>query len=181
MATLPRRTIALHDGEVGKTQRAMAQEIERKYLLQQREFLEGRQGTYYRQGYVATVERTTVRVRMAGEKGFLTLKGPTTGISRLEFEYEIPRDDAAEMLSSLCIQPTIEKNRYLVEHEGFTWEVDEFLGENQGLFVAELELSSESQEFPTPPWLGQEVSGVRRYYNSSLVKHPFSRWSAEEK
>lgn len=154
----------------------MPVEIERKFLLGDVSVLVGREGTYFRQGYIATADSTTVRVRIAGDLAFLTVKGPTVGMSRPEYEYEIPVRDAEEMLGNLCRQPTLEKRRYLVEFEGLTWEVDEFLGENKGLHVAEVELKDEEQHVPLPAWVGEEVTGQAEYYNSRLAAKPFSRW-----
>jgi adenylate cyclase len=117
-----------------------------------------------------------VRVRIAGEQGFLTIKGKTQGISRLEFEYEIPLADAHTLLTELCEKPLIEKYRYLLDYEGFTWEIDEFLGDNAGLIVAEIELKSENQAFVQPDWLGEEVSHDPRYLNANLIRNPYKNW-----
>jgi CYTH domain-containing protein len=133
-------------------------------------------GTLYRQGYLSSTKKLTVRVRIAGDKAFLTIKGETSGISRMEYEYPIPVEDARVMLAELCEQPIIEKKRYTINYQGFVWEVDEFFGENEGLLVAEIELEAEGQEFEKPPWVGMEVSSDRRYCNASLVKNPFSGW-----
>ncbi len=116
-----------------------------------------------------------MRIRVAGELGYLTIKGATTGASRAEFEYEIPLVDAKQLLT-LCDGPLIEKYRRKINYEGMLWEVDEFLGENQGLVVAEIELESESQVFAKPDWVGVEVTLDARYYNSNLSAHPFSKW-----
>lgn len=117
----------------------------------------------------------TVRIRVAGEIAMLTIKSLTTNASRAEFEYKIPLDDAREMLE-FCEQPLIEKNRHLVEVEGMTWEIDEFLGVNQGLVVAEIELEAEDQKFTLPEWVGEEVTDDHRYFNSSLSSAPYSTW-----
>jgi CYTH domain-containing protein len=116
-----------------------------------------------------------VRVRTIDDRGYLTIKGITVGASRMEFEYEIPRQDADTMLG-ICEKPLIEKNRSKVEHGGFVWEVDEFFGENQGLIVAEIELESEDQYFSKPDWVGAEVTGDPRYFNSNLIKNPYTTW-----
>jgi len=117
----------------------------------------------------------TVRVRIAGEEAFLTIKGTSVGARRAEFEYPIPVWDARELLA-LCEQPLIEKNRRKILHEGFVWEVDEFLGENLGLVVAEIELPAEDSVFAKPDWVGEEVTEDARYFNSNLSCTPFNRW-----
>ena len=153
----------------------MPTETERKFLLRSDGWRLGAVGKAYRQGYLST--RPTVRVRIAGEKGFITIKGAATGFSRPEYEYEIPVSDAAEMLETLCQQPIIAKTRYRVEHAGHIWEVDEFEGENAGLIVAEIELESPDTPFEIPAWVGLEVTNDPRYRNSSLVSYPYSRWN----
>jgi adenylate cyclase len=154
----------------------MAKEIERKFLVNGEEWKRGIAGVAYRQGYLSTVKERTVRVRTVGDKGFLTIKGITVGVSRSEFEYSIPTEDANALLNDLCERPLIEKTRYKIQHGGLTWEVDEFFGENQGLVVAEVELQDEHQTIDRPSWLGQEVSGDPRYFNSNLIKTPYTRW-----
>lgn len=154
----------------------MATEIERKFLVKGDEWRKLGKGTVYRQGYLSTVKERVVRVRTIDDKGYLTIKGITTGATRLEFEYEIPVEDANQMLDELCERPLIEKTRYVVEYGGLTWEIDEFAGENQGLILAEVELSSEDQQIELPDWIGEEVTGDPRYFNSNLIKHPFTRW-----
>jgi CYTH domain-containing protein len=152
----------------------MGKEIERKYLIKG-DTWRTQEGTKYRQGYLNSVKERVVRVRTIDDKGFLTIKGITVGASRLEFEYSVPTEDANQLLE-LCEKPLIEKNRYRIEYEGMVWEVDEFFGENSGLIVAEVELKSEEQEFAKPEWLGEEVTGDPRYFNSNLIKHPFTQW-----
>lgn len=155
----------------------MAQEIERKFLVKNTAYKALSKGIHYHQGYIPTVNGTTVRIRIAGEQGFLTLKTRTVGISREEFEYEIPIAEAKEMLQLLCAAPTIEKYRYRIEAgNGLQWEVDEFKGENEGLVIAEIELPTENTPFEKPDWIGDEVTGNHRYYNSSLCKFPYSLW-----
>jgi len=154
----------------------MGIEIERKFLLSADTWKEPAQGTYYRQGYLNSQKERTVRVRTIGDTGFLTIKGISVGATRMEYEYEIPVEDARVLLSELCEKPLIEKNRYKIEFAGFIWEVDEFFGENEGLIVAEIELESEGQQFEKPEWVGKEVSDDPRYFNSSLIKNPFSSW-----
>ena len=152
----------------------MASEIERKFLV---EGAGWRQSNSVRlsQGYLNRDKHRTVRVRIAGAKAFLTIKGVPQGITRAEFEYEIPFADAEQMLK-LSDGPVIEKNRHVIVHEGFEWEVDEFLGDNAGLVIAEIELTSEDQPFSRPIWLGREVTQDGRYYNSSLASHPYKQW-----
>ena len=154
----------------------MGIEIERKFLVTGTAWRTVA-GVRFSQGYLNRDKERTVRVRLAGEKAFLTIKGATTGATRVEFEYEIPAMDGEQLLS-LCEQPIIEKIRQVISHEGATWEVDEFLGENAGLVVAEIELQSEEQAFARPQWLGAEVTHDPRYFNSSLAAQPFSRWPA---
>ncbi len=154
----------------------MGIEIEKKFLLTGTEWRQLAAGTAYRQGYLSSVKERTVRVRTIDDKGFLTIKGISVGAVRREFEYEIPVADANALLDELCEKPIIEKNRYKVEYGGFIWEIDEFFGENDGLVVAEIELESEDQRFDKPEWVGEEVSGDARYFNSNLIKHPYSQW-----
>jgi adenylate cyclase len=153
----------------------MGQEIERKFLVSDDSWQTGT-GASIRQGYLRNEIEGTVRVRTKGKRAFLTIKGRSEGISRLEFEYEIPVTDADQILDELCVKPLIEKIRYEVVFGGFTWEVDEFMGENAGLVVAEIELEEEAQAFPKPDWLGKEVSGDFRYQNASLVRYPYRMW-----
>ena len=152
----------------------MAKEIERKFLLKNDSW--PRENVMkYRQGYLNSARERTVRVRIAGDKGYLTIKGIRVGASRPEFEYEIPVEDA-EILLDLCEKPLIEKNRYRVVEGDFTWEIDEFFGENRGLIIAEIELEHEEQEFSIPDWIGKEVTDDPRYYNASLIKNPYKTW-----
>ena len=154
----------------------MAKEIERKYLVVDDAWRSRAVGTVFRQGYLSTVKERTVRVRVAGDRGYLTIKGITVGAVRSEFEYEIPRADADQMLDELCEQPLIEKTRYEIEAGELTWEIDEFAGVNEGLIVAEVELEDEAQEIALPDWVGIEVSHDPRYFNANLIAHPFSEW-----
>jgi len=153
----------------------MALEIERKFLVNNNAWPE-EQGVLYRQGYLNSVKERTVRVRIIGDKGYLTVKGISRGAVRAEYEYEIPGVDAEAMLDDLCEKPLIEKMRYKIAYKGFVWEVDEFCGENQGLIMAEVELESEGQKFEKPEWIGKEVTADPRYYNANLIHHPYSRW-----
>jgi CYTH domain-containing protein len=157
----------------------MAIEIERKFLVKGNRWRELAIGSRYRQGYIASGTKT-VRIRVVGNQGYLTIKGPTTGIARAEYEYEIPVADALEMLQTLCEPPLIEKTRYKVEWSGLLWEIDEFEGENQGLILAEIELADANQAIALPDWIGEEVSHDSRYFNANLTKHPFSQWSKGE-
>jgi len=159
----------------------MATEIERKYKVTTNEYKQLCKPLYCKQGYLDSQNEPLVRVRIMGEKAYLTLKGKNGGISRLEFEYEIPIEDANALLSNFCSSPLIEKNRFILTVENTTWEVDEFLGENLGLVVAEVELTSESADFYKPYWIGNEVSQHTRYYNYNLAKHPYSKWEDSEK
>ena len=153
----------------------MAQEIERKFLVKGNAWRTDN-GTFIRQGYLCNDIDGNIRVRAKGARAYLTIKGATTGITRPEFEYEIPLADANQMLDELCQKPLIEKIRYEVQMGRFTWEVDEFLGENAGLVVAEIELDDEKQGFPRPDWVGKEVTDDARYLNANLVKNPYSKW-----
>lgn len=153
----------------------MGKEIERKFLVEPAKLPELEE-VFYRQGYLSTEPERTVRVRRAGDKAFLTIKGKSVGATRAEYEYEIPVAEADEMLDTLCYRPLIEKFRSKIEYEGLIWELDRFTGENAGLFVAEVELESEEQPFHKPEWVTGEVTGERRYYNSSLTVTPYSRW-----
>lgn len=159
----------------------MKAEIERKFLTLNSDWrAAATERIVLKQGYVPRAKGgPTVRVRIAGEQGFLTLKGPTQGITRLEFEYPIPREDAEAMLKNFC-GVIVEKFRWLVPFAGRTWEVDEFQGANEGLVVAELELEREDEPFETPPWLGREVSGDPRYFNSFLARLPYRDWGLQE-
>jgi CYTH domain-containing protein len=154
----------------------MAVEIERKFLVKNNAWRSLGESSLYRQGYLPSQNHTTVRVRTVGDRGYLTIKGKNTGMSRLEFEYEIPLADANELLETLCQNPLIEKYRYRIPWENHLWEVDEFLGDNQGLIVAEVELKQETEAIAIPDWIGQEVTGDRRYYNVNLAKIPYSQW-----
>jgi adenylate cyclase len=155
----------------------MGIEIERKFLLNGDGWRGLGQPTLMRQGYLVADPVRTVRVRIEGERAVITIKGKSTGASRGEWEYEIPVPDAAELLEGLCEQPLVEKVRHRIEYARHTWEVDEFKGENAGLVVAEIELGSEDEAFEKPEWIGQEVTGEKRYYNSSLIRLPYSKWN----
>ena len=154
----------------------MPTEIERKFLVKDDSYKAEVAGEFIRQGFLSTDKERVVRVRIKGEKAWITVKGLSVGTARSEFEYPIPLEDAAYLLDHICYQPTIEKYRYVVPFEGFTWEVDEFLGDNKGLVIAEIELLREDQTFTKPRWVGKEVTSAKRYYNSNLVKNPFNTW-----
>lgn len=154
----------------------MGIEIERKFLVTGAAWRENATAIRCCQGYLCPGSGVTVRVRTMGEQGFLTVKGRGAGLARPEFEYAIPLADATELLATLCVKPLIIKDRYRVEHAGLVWEVDVFAGENEGLVLAEVELTQPDQAVILPGWVGTEVSGDPRYYNASLVRNPFSRW-----
>jgi adenylate cyclase len=153
----------------------MGREIERKFLVTSDAWRAGAPGTPIRQGYLSLDPERTVRVRLAGEKAFLTVKGLTRGATRDEFEYPIPAADAAAMLDGLCLA-VIEKTRHRVDFGGTLWDVDVFAGASAGLVLAEIELESEGSTIRRPGWLGQEVTDDPRYYNSNLATNPWSRW-----
>ena len=155
----------------------MAKEIERKFLVAHQAWRESVNTLHvFRQGYLSYDSERTVRVRATEVTGYLTIKGITEGLTRDEFEYEIPLADALALLQ-LCERPAIEKKRYIVPNGAHVWEVDVFEGVNEGLVVAEIELGSEDEAFDKPNWLGNEVSGDRKYSNSALSLHPFKDWS----
>jgi adenylate cyclase len=155
----------------------MAQEIERKFLVNGDFKHFSKKSTRITQGYLSSVPERTVRVRIKGDKGFITIKGigSASGASRYEWEKEIPVSEVDELLK-ICEPGVIDKTRYLVEAGAHTFEVDEFYGDNDGLVVAEIELSSEDETFEKPQWLGQEVTGDAKYFNSMLMKNPFKDW-----
>jgi adenylate cyclase len=154
----------------------MGKEIERKFLVATTDWTGNPPGRRMRQGYLALDEARSVRVRESGGRAWLTIKGAAQGYSRAEYEYEIPFEDARHLLDSLCHQPVIDKTRFDVTFNGRRWEVDVFHGANEGLVLAEIELSREDEAFERPPWLGEEVSDDSRYYNVSLVRRPYRDW-----
>jgi len=162
----------------------MGTEIERKYLVNEpawrshKELLLAQSpdlGTRYCQGYIPTSNGTTVRLRIAGELGYITIKSKVVRHTRAEYEYPIPANDAQEMLDKLCLKPFIDKYRYKILIDDLVWEVDEFLGENAGLIIAEVELENETQQVDLPDWIDREVND-KKYFNSYLVKNPYSQW-----
>lgn len=154
----------------------MGEEIERKFLVLGDLWRETAEGTRYRQGFLSTEPERTVRVRVAGPRGSITVKGKNVGARRAEFEYEIPMTDAERMLDTLCKRPLIEKVRYTLAIGPHTWEIDVFEGDNAGLVVAEIELSREDEAFEKPDWVGNEVTDDPRYFNSNLVANPYRTW-----
>ena len=156
----------------------MSKEIERKFLVKNLDWKSQAKGTLYRQGYLNSEKERTVRVRTIDEKSFITVKGITTGVTRMEFEYEIPFADATQMLDKLVEKPIIEKYRYKLAQDGLVWEIDEFLGDNEGLVVAEVELADAQQTLVRPDWLGEEVSSDPRYFINNLVANPYKNWRA---
>lgn len=168
----------------------MGKEIERKFKVKNDQYKDLAIGKAYRQGYIPTLNGMTVRVRIAGDQGFLTLKDHAKSFTRHEYEYPIPVEDAQEILGLMCSKPQIEKHRYVIPAsighmadgtlvEGLHWEVDEFGGDNEGLVIAEIEVPSEDTQFDLPDWIGDEVTGDKRYYNSHLCTHPFKEWKEQ--
>ena len=155
----------------------MNTEIERKFLVLNQSWKTTARPVQCRQGYISTEPAQTVRIRTVGAEGFLTIKGISTGAARAEFEYPLPYEDAQYLLNHLCLKPLIEKTRWHYDYKGHLWEIDEFSGENEGLIVAEIELTSEAEIFERPDWLGKEVTGDPRYYNASLVIKPYKKWA----
>jgi adenylate cyclase len=151
-------------------------EIERKFLVRDARWKALGQGALLRQGYLSSQPDRIVRVRIEAESAMLTIKGRTIGATRSEWEYPIPLEDANAFLNELCEKPIIEKIRYRIRHDGMMWEVDEFLGDNAGLVVAEIELEAEDQAFSKPDWIGEEVTHDSRYFNANLLKRPYNTW-----
>ncbi|MBE2246628.1 MAG: CYTH domain-containing protein [Candidatus Competibacteraceae bacterium] len=159
----------------------MGIEIERKYLVDKliwRNMHKG-SGELLRQGYIYADANKTIRIRATSNKGFITIKGKTAGLSRPEYEYEIPVDEANELLSHFC-HSTISKIRYVLYDKGRAWEVDEFLDENEGLIVAEVELDDEKEIVERPDWIDREVTGEEKYYNAVLIHQPYKNWLLHE-
>lgn len=155
----------------------MGIEIERKFLVKKDKWAQvvKEERSLFRQGYILSDPQKTIRVRLTDTGAFLTIKGQTIGAARPEFEYNIPMEDARHMLDNFCISE-LSKIRYFVPHDGHTWEVDEFLGQNEGLIVAEIELSSEDEQFSLPDWVDKEVTSEKKYTNSNLAVKPFKSW-----
>ena len=155
----------------------MGKEIEKKFLVKGNNYKDFYiKKIFIKQGFLNTKKERVVRIRTTGEKAYITIKGTGKGAVRPEFEYEIPVKDAIKLLETICEKPIIEKNRHIIPWGNFEWEVDEFLSDNNGLVIAEIELQYENQEFPKPDWLGTEVTDDPKYFNSNLVKSPYSSW-----
>ena len=154
----------------------MAIEIERKFLVKEKPFSIAKRSLKINQGYIINEKSKVIRVREKGDDYFLTIKGNNIGISRLEYDFPISKEDAKELIFHFCKTTLIEKTRHYIEHKGHTWEVDEFHGKNNGLIVAEIELESEDEKFEIPDWIGEEVTQDDRYYNMNLAIHPFTSW-----
>lgn len=158
----------------------MGREVERKFVVVGDDWKTAAPGLAIRQGYLSTDPHRTVRVRTEGARGVLTVKGLTRGITRSEFEYDIPLADATQLLDRLCLRPLIEKTRHHLHFGGSAWTVDEFHGDNEGLVVAEIELTAASDSFERPSWLGAEVSHDPKYFNANLVASPYRSWPHSE-
>ena len=156
----------------------MGREIERKFLLSEDVCTDRDDGVEYLQGYIPGTEKSVVRIRIMGERAVITIKSRLNneGIERLEYEYPIPVDDAAEILELICSKPLIEKTRYKIVHAGKEWDVDCFHGVNDGLLLAEIELDTEDEAIELPSWVGEEVTDDVRYLNINLSKNPFMKW-----
>ena len=154
----------------------MAIEIERKFLVKEKPLSIAKRSLKINQGYIINEKSKVIRVREKGDDYFLTIKGNNIGISRLEYDFPISKEDAKELIFHFCKTTLIEKTRHYIEHKGHTWEVDEFHGKNNGLIVAEIELESEDDKFEIPDWVGEEVTQDDRYYNMNLAIHPFTSW-----
>lgn len=155
----------------------MAKEIEYKFLIVNDDWRkDADEGIYMVQGYMGSNEKSSIRIRINGDTANLNIKSKTIGIQRSEYEYNIPANEAKEMLESLCDRPFIEKTRFHVNHDGNKWEIDVFSGDNDGLVVAELEVSSVDEKFSLPDWIGKDVSNDTKYYNICLVTHPYKDW-----
>ncbi|MEB8434349.1 CYTH domain-containing protein [Cocleimonas sp. KMM 6892] len=154
----------------------MAKEIERKFLIDLELIGDLPDGKLISQGFIGTNDKTVVRARIKGDEAFLTLKGKVTGFTRSEFEYQIPVDDATNIIKELCSGGVVEKTRYEIIHDNHTWEIDIFHGQNEGLVVAEVEVQSESESVSLPKWIVEEVTGDPKYFNVSLLSNPYSQW-----
>lgn len=154
----------------------MGREIERKFLVRDNRYRQLARPIRYRQGYLSTAKERVVRVRIKADDAYVAIKGTTKGITRTEYEYQIPVAEAEHILAELCEKPIIEKDRYKIKHNGLEWDVDEFRGANEGLVVAEVHLDNENQQIELPEWIGREVSGEPKYFSSSLVQNPYSKW-----
>ena len=158
----------------------MGIEIERKFLVNKEKWdqVTKEKKSLYRQGYIVSDPEKTIRVRLTDKEAFLTIKGLTVGASRAEFEYSIPVDEAQQLLDGFC-DSVVSKTRYFITHDNKLWEVDEFLGDNEGLMVAEIELDYENESFSLPDWVSREVTSEKKYSNSNLAKRPYKSWLNE--
>ena len=155
----------------------MALEIEHKFLLKNNDWTKDiNKSTRYKQGYLTSDSKRSVRIRTSDNKAWLNIKSATIGTQRQEYEYEIPFNEGEELLNTLCEKPLIEKVRHLVLHKKHTWEIDVFSGDNEGLVVAEIELTKIGEQFSKPAWLDKEVTDDLRYYNNQLCKYPYKKW-----
>lgn len=157
----------------------MGVEIERKFLVLHDGYKSGAKMTFIKQGFLNDDLQRTVRVRVADGKACITIKGPSDGPERPEFEYPVPIADAEFMINELCIPPILVKNRFVLQFSGWTWEVDEFMGDNAGLVIAEVELPDKGSKLELPEWIGREVTGETRYYNANLIRHPYKDWKGK--
>ena len=155
----------------------MAIEIERKFLVKRIPKNKIEYSYYIKQGYIVTDKNKAVRIRQKKNDFFITIKGNKTGISRFEFEYKIPKNDANQLFKDFCKEGIIEKTRHYVKHKGHIWELDVFHGENEGLVVAEIELKSEEEIFSLPDWVDKEVTHQEKYLNMNLLSNPYNMWS----
>jgi adenylate cyclase len=158
----------------------MGREIERKFLVAGDGWRKGAKRSRLSQGYLYAGKDKSVRVRLEDGRGTVTIKGPSRGAGRAEYEYSIPAKDAREMLRELCEKPLIEKTRFRVRFGGLVWEIDEFAGDNAGLVVAEVELKRAGQKVSLPPWIGREVTRDSRYLNANLFKNPYKNWISRQ-
>lgn len=154
----------------------MGIEIERKFLIDINKIDLSDNACYIKQGYIQATDKTVVRVRIKNQEAYLTIKGENQRLKRLEFEYQIPIEDAHQMIDNLCSKNIIDKTRYEIKIENHMWEIDIFHGENEGLIIAEVELNDENEDLFLPPWITQEVSHDAKYYNSNLISNPYSHW-----
>lgn len=155
----------------------MALEIEKKFLVDKNkwEAIEKSNRSFIKQGYILTDSHKTIRIRQTDSKSYITIKGSNVGAIRPEYEYEIPYEDAEELIDKFAVS-SITKIRYIIDYKNKKWEVDEFLGDNEGLIIAEIELKDENEEFELPEWIGKEVTDIEKYYNSRLSEVPFKKW-----
>ena len=154
----------------------MAIEIEKKFLIKYIPLEHVKFSKHIKQGYILSDQEKVIRIRKKGDEYFLTIKGNKIGISRYEFEYSIPEEDATILFDEFCSSDIIEKTRHYIEHKNHLWEVDEFHGDNDGLIVAEIELLSEDETFDIPDWIDREVTSEKKYYNMNLITNPFNKW-----